>query len=193
MKKKTLYIVIAAVVAVLLIFAMVNATVNRNLGKKVEAVRDSFHTGVLNADGTTTMSVTDALYKRLNAADQLQTLAAKYDEIYDEYTAMRNASNDFLSLLKNNGDMAALKEANRVLEEHFQTCAEVLTPLVEGKAATQLENAAVDFAAAQDTLNDAVTAYNNHVAAFTRNTLKKFPNSILKGLVKGGMPEQWPV
>lgn len=190
--KKRIFLIVICVLAVLLLgFLMLRSAAERSLGAEVRRAAGAYTTGVLNPDGTTAQSLSEALYLRLNASDRLQTLAAKYDDVYDEYSALRNAYNEMLAEVKSGSDFVAIRAANRNLELAFDGCCEALLPLVSGKSAETLAACADDFDAAQDAVDAAVEAYNAFIRSFREGTLKKFPNSLLKLFLKTPEPKLW--
>ncbi len=193
MKKRGVLLLIAVIIVVLLLaFVLLRTVADRSLGVQVRHAASAYSAGVLNPDGSTSQSLSDALHLRLDAADRLLTLAAKYDAVYDEYSALRNAYNEMLSEVKSGLDFVAIRAANRNLELAFDGCCEALLPLVSGKSAETLTSCADDLDAAQNAVDAAGEAYNASIHAFRSGTLDKFPNSLLKLFLKSGGPELWP-
>ena len=193
MKKRGVLILIAAIIVVLLLaFAVLRTVAERSLGVEVRRAVSAYRTGVLNPDGTTTQSLSDALYLRLNASDRLLTLAAKYDEVYDEYSSLRTAYNEMLAEVKSGPDFGAIQAANTELGYAFDVCYSALLPLVSGKSAETLASCADDLDAAQNAVDAAGEAYNVFIRSFREDTLKKFPNSFMKLFLKTPEPALWP-
>lgn len=193
MKTKTHLFWIAAIIVVLLLgFVIVRTVANDTLGKKVERASAAFTDGVMATDGSMILSVSDALYQRLDASDTLQTLAAKVDDIYDAYTNLRNAHNELLSLLKNKGDFADMQTADAALTQAFNKCYEAIAPYVSGKSAASREASSVGMMEGAAALKDAADAYNNYIQGFRDTTMRKFPNSILKLFLQVEEPQLWP-
>ena len=193
MKKRGVLILIAAIIVVLLLaFALLRTVADRSLGVQVRRAASAYTAGVLNPDGSTSQSLSDALNLRLNAADRLLTLAAKYDEVYDEYSALRTAYNEMLAQVKSGPDFDAIQAANTDLGHAFDVCYTALSPLVSGKSAETMAACADDLDAAQNAVDAAGEAYNASIHAFRSGTLNKFPNSLLKLFLRSGGPELWP-
>ena len=193
MKKRTLLILIAAIVLFLLLaFIVIRTIVNDTLGPRVERASAAFTEGVMASDGSTAQSLSDALYQRLAASDRLQTLAAKFDEVYPEYTNLRNAHNALLDPLKNGGSFEDMKAADGKLTEAYQKCYDALGPLVSGKNASTREQSAAELDAAAEAVTKAAESYNSYIRSFRSSTLNRFPNSILKIFLQMDEPQLWP-
>lgn len=193
MTKKRLILVAAAILVLLILFFILRGTVNANLGGKIDDCKAAFTLGVEDGMGGRSLSLAQALQQRLDAADGLQTIAAKHDEVYSEYTALRSARNELMTLLEEGEDLAAMHQANEALTPLFNACREALTATTSGKERAALDTYLADMEAAQDAIDSCAAAYNAHVEDFTDSVLKRFPNSLLKGLVKTSMPVSWPV
>lgn len=193
MKTKAHLFWIAAIIVVLFLgFVIVRTVANDTLGAKVEKASAAFTDGVMATDGSMIPSISDALYKRLDASDTLQTLAAKVDGIYDSYTKLRTAHNDLLALLKSNGDYADMQAADAKLTEAFDRCYEAIAPYVSGKSAAAREASAAGMKEGSAALKDAAEAYNSFILGFREMTMSKFPNSILKLFLQAEEPQLWP-
>ena len=184
--------IVAIIVLLLLGFIIVRTVANDTLGSKVELASAAFTDGVMATDGSRIPSIADALYQRLDAADALQTIAAKVDEIYDSYTALRNAHNALRGLLKEKGDFAAMQEADAALTEAYDQCYAAIEPYVSGKSAATRESSAAGMQEGTANLKDAAEAYNSYILGFRETTMKKFPNSILKLFLQVEEPALWP-
>ena len=190
MKKRL--VLIAVILAVLLIlFFILRGTVNAGLGAKIDDCKAAFSLGVEDGMGGRGPSLAQALQQRLDAADGLQTIAAKHDEVYSAYTALRSARNELMTLLADGSDLSAMYAANEALDPLFKACRESLEGLTEGKERSALDTYQADMDAAQDAVSKAGAAFNAHVEDFTDSVLKRFPNSLLKGLVKTALPSYW--
>ena len=190
MKLKTkLLIVLAVVLALLILFLIFRALVENGLGRRIAETNALFENGTGGQPG-----IAAELQARLDAADELQNIAAKYDEAYTEYSALRSTIIEMKELLKayretGSADLGRLYDLNALLSTQFITCREALEPITEGKA----HNALGDYQTAMDEAQAVIdrSGYNRAVSTFYDTVLDRFPNSLLKGLVKEAAPALW--
>ena len=187
--KKILLIVLAVILALLILFLIFRALVENGLGKKMANASALFLNGTGGQPG-----IAEELQARLDAADGLQNIAAKYDDVYAEYSALRNTILDMKQLLKDvkeNGsaDLGRLYDLNEDLSAHFAACREALEPITEGKAHNALGEYQSALDEAQAVINK--SGYNNAINEFYKKVMNRFPNSLLKGLVKEAVPALW--
>ena len=134
--------------------------------------------------------IAQELQERLKVADGLQNIAARYDAVYDEYSALRSTHNELRELLNSGSpDLGRMYDLNRDLGVRFIACREALEPITEGKA----HNALGDYQTAMDEAQKVidVSGYNNAIREFYRTVTDRFPASLLKGLVKEPLPALW--
>ena len=191
MTKKRLILIGLAILVLLILFFILRSTVNAGLGSKIDDCKAAFTRGVEDGMGGRGLSLAQALQQRLDAADGLQTIAAKHDEVYSEYAALRTARNELMTLVAEGKDLSAMYQANEALDPLFTACREALEGLTEGKERSALDTYQADMDAAREAVSKAGAAFNAHVEDFTDSVLKRFPNSLLKGLVKTGLPTYW--
>ena len=193
MKKRTLWIAVAAVVVIilLLLFFPFRNSVRSGLGEKVEAAKNSFYEGIPGSGDSAEAPYT-ALSERLSAANDLLNLAAKYDAVYTEYSGLRTAYNSLMNLLKDKGALSEIKSADEALTEAVAVCAEPLQALTEGKAAEALATALQTLETAEERLAVLTASYNAYISDFTESTLSSFPNRFLKLFLSDPEPELWP-
>ena len=187
--KKTLLIVLAVILALLILFAIFRALVENGLGKKMANASALFVNGTGGQPG-----IAEELQARLDAADGLQNIAAKYDDVYTEYSALRSTILDLKQLLKDvkeNGsaDLGRMYDLNEQLSRDFAACREALEPITEGKAHAALG----EYQSAMDEAQEIIgkSGYNRAIEDFYKKVLNRFPNGILKGLVKEAAPALW--
>ena len=101
------------------------------------------------------------------------------------------ARNELMTLVAEGKDLSAMYQANEALDPLFTACREALEGLTEGKERSALDTYQADMDAAREAVSKAGAAFNAHVEDFTDSVLKRFPNSLLKGLVKTGLPTYW--
>lgn len=183
--KKTLLKILAVVVALLVLFLILRGVVESTLGKKIAEASALFEKGTGGQPG-----ISEELKVRLQAADGLQNIAAKYDQVYQEYSDLRSTHNELRELL-NSGDrdLGRMFDLNQELSRNFTACREALEPLTEGKAHKALGEYQTAMDEAQKVID--VSGYNNAIREFYQKVLDRFPASLLKGLVKEKAPALW--
>lgn len=193
MKKKVIWIPIAAVVIIilLLLFFAARNSVENSLGADIASVKNSFYEGIPTSSGSLLEAPGAALSARLDAADRILNLAAKYDSVYSEYTGLRTAYNDLMTAMKDRRSLAEIKAADAELGSAVKLCSNALAPLTEGKAADSLQTALSDFADAESNLKTDTDSYNRYVTEFHDDTLTLFGNRIKKLLIPDTLPELW--
>ena len=77
--KKTLLKILVVIVVLLILFLILRGVVESTLGKKIADAAALFDKGTGGQPG-----ISEELKARLEAADGLQNIAAKYDQVYDE-------------------------------------------------------------------------------------------------------------
>jgi hypothetical protein len=185
MTKKRLILIGCILLALIILFFIFRAVVENTLGRKIGDAVDQFWQGVGSQS-----SIAENLEARLLASDGLQNIAAKYDQVYEEYSALRTTRNDLFALFSaRSGDLGRMFDLNADLTRHFAACREALEPITEGKAHAAL----AEYQDAMDTAQAAIdrSAYNDAVRDFRRDVLDRFPASLLKGLVKEEPPALW--
>lgn len=188
--KKKLLIILAVLVALVILFFIFKALVENGLGRRIAEANALFENGTGGQPG-----IAEELQARLEAADGLQNLAAKYgDAVYTEYSALRDTNNELRALLKEHrdtgwADLGRMYDLNRDLGDQFAACREVLEPITEGKAHAALGDYQTAMDEAQAVINK--SGYNSAIRDFTDTVLNRFPNGILKGLVKEKAPMLW--
>ncbi len=183
--RKTLLIILAVVVALLILFLIFRGILESTLGAKMTEASALFTKGTGGQPG-----IAQELQERLKAADGLQNIAARYDAVYDEYSALRSTHNELRELLNSGSpDLGRMYDLNRDLGVRFIACREALEPITEGKA----HNALGDYQTAMDEAQKVidVSGYNNAIREFYRTVTDRFPASLLKGLVKEPLPALW--
>ena len=183
--KKTLLIILAVVVALLVLFLILRGVVESTLGKKIADASSVFTKGALGQPG-----IAEELQARLDAADGLQSIAAKYDTVYQEYSDLRSTHNELRQLLLDGSpELGRMYDLNAELSKNFTACREALEPLTEGKAHAALG----EYQSAMDEAQKIIDAskYNDTVRDFYKKVLNRFPASLLKGLVKETPPALW--
>ncbi len=183
--KKTLLKILAVIVALLILFLILRGVVESTLGKKIAAASALFDKGTGGQPG-----ISAELNARLQAADGLQNIAAKYDQVYSEYSALRSTHNALREQLNSQDrDLGRMFDLNETLSKDFIACREALEPLTEGKA----HNALGEYQSAMDEAQKVidVSGYNNAIREFGQKVLNRFPASLLKGLVKEKAPALW--
>ncbi len=184
-RRKTLLIILAVIVAVLVLFLIFRGILESTLGAKMAEASALFQKGTGGQPG-----IAEKLHERLNAADELQNLAVKYDAVYEEYSALRSTNNELRGLLNDGSpDLGRMYDLNVTLTEQFTVCREALEPITEGKAHAALGEYQTAFDEAQKVID--VSGYNNAIREFYRTVLDRFPASLLKGLVKEPVPALW--
>ena len=183
--KKTLLKILAVIVALLILFLILRGVVESTLGKKIAEASALFDKGTGGQPG-----ISEELKARLQAADGLQSIAAKYDQVYQEYSDLRSTHNELRELL-NSGDrdLGRMYDLNEKLSQTFTACREALEPLTEGKAHAALGEYQSAMDEAQRIID--VSGYNNAIREFFQTVLDRFPASLLKGLVKETPPALW--
>ena len=188
--KKKLLLILAVVVVLVILFFIFKALVENGLGQRIAEANALFENGTGGQPG-----IASELQTRLEAADELQSIAAKYgDAAYTEYSALRDTNNELRALLKEHhdtgwADLGRMFDLNEALSKHFVSCREVLEPLTEGKAHAALGEYQSVMEEAQAVINK--SGYNSAIRDFTETVLNRFPNGILKGLVKEKAPMLW--
>ncbi|MBR3060254.1 MAG: hypothetical protein IKG89_06535, partial [Oscillospiraceae bacterium] len=155
--RKTLLIILAVVVALLILFLIFRGILESTLGAKMAEASALFTKGTGGQPG-----IAQELQERLKAADGLQNIAARYDAVYDEYSALRSTHNELRELLNSGSpDLGRMYDLNRDLGVRFIACREALEPITEGKA----HNALGDYQAAMDEAQKVidVSGYNNAI------------------------------
>ena len=190
MKLKTkLLIALAILLALVILFLIFRSLVENGLGRRIAEANALFERGTGGQPG-----IAAELQARLDAADELQNIAAKYDTVYTEYSALRNTILEMKELLKEYGDkgsadLGRMYDLNALLSTQFTDCRKALEPITEGKA----HNALGDYQTAMDEAQAVIdrSGYNRAVSTFYDTVLDRFPNSLLKGLVKEAAPALW--
>ncbi len=184
-RRKTLLIILAVIVAVLVLFLIFRGILESTLGAKMAEASALFQKGTGGQPG-----IAEKLHERLNAADELQNLAVKYDSVYEEYSALRSTNNELRELLNSGSpDLGRMYDLNVTLTAQFGACREALEPITEGKAHNALGEYQTAFDEAQKVID--VSGYNNAIRDFYSSVLDRFPASLLKGLVKEPIPALW--
>ena len=130
--RKTLLIILAVVVALLILFLIFRGILESTLGAKMAEASALFTKGTGGQPG-----IAQELQERLKAADGLQNIAARYDAVYDEYSALRSTHNELRELLNSGSpDLGRMYDLNRDLGVRFIACREALEPITEGKPTT---------------------------------------------------------
>ena len=185
MIRKTIIKILAVIVALLVLFLILRGVVESTLGKKIADVAALFDKGTGGQPG-----ISEELKARLQAADGLQNIAAKYDQVYEEYSALRSTHNELREMLNSgNYDLGRMFDLNETLSKNFAACREALEPLTEGKAHAALGEFQTAMDEAQRVID--VSGYNNAIREFLGKVLNRFPASLLKGLVKESAPALW--
>jgi len=185
MIRKTIIKILAVIVALLVLFLILRGVVESTLGKKIADAAALFDKGTGGQPG-----ISEELKARLQAADGLQNIAAKYDQVYEEYSALRSTHNELREMLNSgNYDLGRMFDLNETLSKNFAACREALEPLTEGKAHAALGEFQTAMDEAQRVIN--VSGYNNAIREFLGKVLNRFPASLLKGLVKESAPALW--
>lgn len=187
--KKKLLILLAILVALVILFLICRALVENGLGKRIAEANALFLNGTGGQPGIAT-----ELEARLEAADGLQSIAAKDDAVYREYSALRSTilnMKEMLSQYREDGwaDLGQLYDLNAALSTQFAACREALEPRTEGKAHAALGEYQTAMDEAQAIIGK--SGYNSAIRDFTDTVLNRFPNSLLKGLVKEKAPALW--
>lgn len=183
--KKTLLTVLIVLLALAILFLIFRALVENGLGRRMAEASALFERGTGGQPG-----IAAELRERLQAADGLQSIAAKYDEVYEEYSALRSTHNELRELLNSGSpDLGRMFDLNAELGARFAACREALEPLTQGKA----HNALGEYQSAMDEAQAAIdkSGYNSAIEDFTRTVLDRFPNNLLKGLVRETAPALW--
>lgn len=184
-RRKTLLIILAVIVAVFVLFLIFRGILESTLGAKMAEASSLFTKGTGGQPG-----IAQELQARLDAADGLQNLAAKYDTVYEEYSALRSTHNELRELLNSGSpDLGRMFDLNADLSTRFTACREALEPITEGKAHNALGEYQTAMDEAQKVID--VSGYNNAIREFYRTVLDRFPASLLKGLVKETVPALW--
>lgn len=185
MIRKTIIKILAVIVALLVLFLILRGVVESTLGKKIAEAAALFDKGTGGQPG-----ISEELKARLQAADGLQNIAAKYDQVYEEYSALRSTHNELREMLNSgNYDLGRMFDLNETLSKNFAACREALEPLTEGKAHAALGEFQTAMDEAQRVID--VSGYNNAIREFLGKVLNRFPASLLKGLVKESAPALW--
>lgn len=185
MIRKTIIKILAVIVALLVLFLILRGVVESTLGKKIADAAALFDKGTGGQPG-----ISEELKARLQAADGLQNIAAKYDQVYEEYSALRSTHNELREMLNSgNYDLGRMFDLNETLSKNFAACREALEPLTEGKAHAALREFQTAMDEAQRVID--VSGYNNAIREFLGKVLNRFPASLLKGLVKESAPALW--
>ena len=185
MIRKTIIKILAVIVALLVLFLILRGVVESTLGKKIADAAALFDKGTGGQPG-----ISEELKARLQAADGLQNIAAKYDQVYEEYSALRSTHNELWEMLNSgNYDLGRMFDLNETLSKNFAACREALEPLTEGKAHAALGEFQTAMDEAQRVID--VSGYNNAIREFLGKVLNRFPASLLKGLVKESAPALW--
>ena len=185
MIRKTIIKILAVIVALLVLFLILRGVVESTLGKKIADAAALFDKGTGGQPG-----ISEELKARLQAADGLQNIAAKYDQVYEEYSALRSTHNELREMLNSdNYDLGRMFDLNETLSKNFAACREALEPLTEGKAHAALGEFQTAMDEAQRVID--VSGYNNAIREFLGKVLNRFPASLLKGLVKESAPALW--
>ena len=183
--KKTLLKILAVIVALLILFLILRGVVESTLGKKIADASALFDKGTGGQPG-----ISEELRARLQAADGLQNIAAKYDQVYEQYSKLRSTHNELRELLNSGSrDLGRMFDLNQALSESFAACREALEPLTEGKAHAALGEYQSAMEEAQKVIDR--SGYNDAIREFTDSVQNRFPASLLKGLVKEAVPALW--
>jgi hypothetical protein len=177
MAKKKSHTALIAVIAVLVIFLAVFIGVNKSLGGKMKAAADAFTEG-LEADYG--ISIYDHLELRAKNSNNLQTIAAKYEEVLSEYQALRFARNDLYDKMTKGASLSDIYTANEKLTEAFDVVYAKLKPLVTPKELSYIEEYKSNMDNAQREIGE--NSYNANVKKLYDEVLNKFPANILKYL-----------
>ena len=177
MAKKKSRTALIAVIAVLVIFLAVFIGVNKSLGGKMKAAADAFTEGL---DADYGISIYDHLDIRAKNSNNMQTIAAKYEDVLTEYQALRFARNDLYDKMTKGGSLRDIYIANEKLTESFDAVYVKLVPLVTPKELGFVEEYKSNMDNAQREIEE--NSYNANVEKLYDEVLNKFPASILKYL-----------
>ncbi|NMA37066.1 MAG: hypothetical protein GX942_02035 [Papillibacter sp.] len=177
MAKKKSRTALIAVIAVLVIFLAVFIGVNKSLGGKMKEVSKAFTEG-LEADYG--ISIYDHIKVRIDTSNNMQTIAAKYEDVMSEYRTLRFTRNELYDLLLEGKDLGAIHDANERLTEAFDNVYVKLAPLVTPKELGYVEEYKSTMDNAQRKIEE--NSYNANVKKLYDEVLNKFPASILKHL-----------
>lgn len=183
--KKILLLILVILLVLVILFAIFRGLLENGLGKKVAEASALFQKGTGGQPG-----ISEELQARLDAADGLQNIAARYDQVYQEYSELRSIHNELRGLLNDgSGDLGRMYDLNEALTRSFAACREALEPLTEGKAHAALGEFQSAMDEAQRIID--VSGYNNAIKDFYHKVLDRFPASLLKGLLKEAPPALW--
>ncbi len=184
-KTKKYPLIALAVLVILLAFYI---GVNKSLGGKMKEAAAAFTMGV---EGDYGSSISKQLKARIDAANNMQTIAAKYEAVLQEYSALRFARNDLYDLwLAAEGlkaDLHAVYEANEKLTERFNAVYDKLHPLATPKQQKEIEGYKSIMDNAQREISE--SGYNEYIREFYENVLDRFPANALRHICKEKPPQ----
>ncbi len=176
-------LIIIAVAVILLAFYI---GVNRSLGGKMEEAAAAFTNGVPGG-GDYGVGISRQLKARIDACNSMQTLAAKYEAVLQEYSALRFARNELYDLWLDGKDLHAMYEADQRLTEKFAALYDKLYPLATPKQRGEMEDIKSVMDNARREIDE--SPYNDYIAEFYRTVLDRFPASVLKRLCRAKPPQ----
>jgi hypothetical protein len=181
---KSLFIIIAVVIILLAIYF----GINRSLGGKMNKASAAFTEGVPSSSDYG-ISISEQLKARIDACNNMQTIAAKYEAVLSEYSALRFARNDLydLWLAAEDMDLHAIYEANEKLAEAFNTVYDVLYPLATPKQQGEIDGYKSIMDNAQREIEE--SGYNEYIRQFYDTVLNRFPANILRYICKAKPPQ----
>jgi hypothetical protein len=176
-------LIIIAVAVILLAFYI---GVNRSLGGKMEEAAAAFTKGVPNG-GDYGSSISRQLKARIDACNNMQPIAAKYEAVLQEYSALRFARNELYDLWLEGRDLHAMYEADQRLSEKFSALYDRLYPLATPKQRGEMDGIKAVMDNARREIEE--RPYNDYIAEFYKNVLDRFPASVLRRLCRAEPPQ----
>jgi hypothetical protein len=186
MVKKKSNRIILILIAVILILLAIYFGVNRSLGGKIEEASAAFTNGVPSSSDNG-ISISEQLKARIDASNNTQTIAAKYNDVLSEYQALRFARNELYDLWLAGDDLKAMHDANEELTRAFSAVYDILYPLATPKQQGEIN----DYKSVMDNAQREIgeSGYNAYIREFYDKVLDKFPANLLKYLCKAKPPQ----
>ncbi len=188
MEKKKSYKFLLIVLAVVIILLAIYFGINKSLGGKMNKASAAFTEGVPSSTDYG-ISISEQLKARIDACNNMQTIAAKYEAVLSEYSALRFARNDLydLWLAAENTDLHAMYEANEKLTGAFNTLYDKLYPLATPKQQGEIDGFKSIMDNAQREIEE--SGYNEYIREFYDTVLNNFPANILRYICKAKPPQ----
>lgn len=176
--------VIALAAGILGLVISVNASPN-GLSASMKDVADGFYNGYSGEK-----SIVSQLDKKYGYAMDAAYICGSYSSLEADVTELRAASGALIGLLDNNSHLYDIYYADSEMDDAFsELCDAAASAGLSEKDAAGLAQAKLNMSNADNVISQ--SGYNDKVRAYYRETLSRFPASILRYVCAGRLPEYY--